>query len=80
MNTISPKSRLVAALLAGFIGGFGAHRFYVGKNGTAIAQLLLSLSIVGIFASATWALIDLVIILAGAFKDKDGAKVEDWKA
>ena len=33
---ISRKSRLVAFLLAFFLGMFGAHRFYVGKTGTAI--------------------------------------------
>jgi TM2 domain-containing membrane protein YozV len=40
---ISPKSRLVATLLAWFLGIFGAHRFYVGKIGSAIGMLILSI-------------------------------------
>lgn len=39
--TQSSKSRLVAALLAFFLGEFGAHRFYVGKKSSAIWQLIL---------------------------------------
>ena len=37
------KSTGAAYLLWFFLGGFGAHRFYLGQNGTAIAQLLLAL-------------------------------------
>ena len=36
-----PKKKSVALVLCIFAGGFGAHRFYVGKNGTAIVQALL---------------------------------------
>jgi TM2 domain-containing membrane protein YozV len=35
------KSTGVAYLLWFFLGGFGAHRFYLGQIGTAAAQLLL---------------------------------------
>jgi TM2 domain-containing membrane protein YozV len=38
---VSGKSRLVAGLLCFFLGQIGAHRFYTGKTGTAIVQLLL---------------------------------------
>ena len=40
---ISPKSRLTATLLVWFLGIFGAHRFYLGKTGTAIAMLVLGI-------------------------------------
>lgn len=33
---ISPRTRLVALILCFFAGVFGAHRFYVGKTGTAV--------------------------------------------
>jgi TM2 domain-containing membrane protein YozV len=69
---ISPKSRLVALLLCWFLGIFGAHRFYVGKNGTA-ALMIVTLGGVGI-----WALVDLIIIVCGGFTDKNGLKVFQW--
>jgi TM2 domain-containing membrane protein YozV len=34
------KSRIVAALLAFFLGLFGAHKFYLGKTGAAVVMLL----------------------------------------
>src|SRR3982074_5335 len=35
------KSKLVAGLLAIFVGGFGIHRFYLGYQNIAVAQLVL---------------------------------------
>lgn len=32
-RTASSKSRMTAALLAFFLGGLGAHKFYLGKVG-----------------------------------------------
>lgn len=69
---VSPKSRLVALLLCFFLGGLGVHRFYVGKVGTGIL-MLLTLGGLGI-----WALIDLIVIFVGAFKDKEGQRVFRW--
>lgn len=34
------KSRVVAALLAFFLGGFGAHKFYLGQVGMGLLYLL----------------------------------------
>ncbi|TZF86696.1 TM2 domain-containing protein [Lysobacter lacus] len=34
------KSRMTAALLAFFLGGLGAHKFYLGRVGWGIAYLL----------------------------------------
>jgi TM2 domain-containing membrane protein YozV len=52
-----------------FIGVFGAHRFYVGKVGTGLLQLL-TLGGLGI-----WWLADLIMILTGQFRDKEGQRV-----
>lgn len=69
-NTIgaacSPKSKIVALLLAFFLGGLGIHRFYVGKIGTGIIYLLTG----GIFGIG-W-LVDFIMIAVGAFRDKAG--------
>lgn len=69
---ISDKKRLVVLLLCFFFGGLGVHRFYVGKIGTGIVQVL-TLGGFGI-----WALIDLILIGCGVFKDKDGGLVAEW--
>jgi hypothetical protein len=69
---ISPKSRVVALLLCFLLGVLGAHRFYVGKIGTGILMLIT----VGGFG--IWALIDLILIIVGSFKDKEGRLVFRW--
>ena len=53
-HEVSPKSRLVVTLLAWFLGVFGAHRFYLGKIGTALL-MLFTLGGLGI-----WALVDFI--------------------
>jgi TM2 domain-containing membrane protein YozV len=40
--TPSEKSRVVAALLAFFLGGLGIHKFYLGKNTAGLIMLLVS--------------------------------------
>ena len=52
------KSTGVSYLLWFFLGFLGAHRFYLGRTGTGILQLLMCLSIVGIIPLAFWWLID----------------------
>ncbi len=68
----SEKKRLIAFLLCFFLGPLGVHRFYVGKTGTGVAMILT----IGGFG--IWALVDLVMILCGAFKDKEGLPITEW--
>jgi hypothetical protein len=68
----SEKRILPAFLLCFTLGFLGAHRFYVGKIGTGILQLV-TLGGLGI-----WWLIDMIMIIVGAFKDKEGEKLVDW--
>ena len=72
------KLILPAFILCTFLGYFGAHRFYVGKVGTGIVMLLLTLSFVGIAVSVVWAFIDWILILTGSFRDRDGVKLTQW--
>lgn len=69
---VSEKRRIVAFLLCWFFGIFGVHRFYVGKVGTGILQLLT------VGGLGIWALIDWIVILVGGFTDSDGKKVSQW--
>ncbi|MCH9816589.1 MAG: TM2 domain-containing protein [Actinomycetia bacterium] len=71
-DPVSPLSRLAATLLCFFLGYFGVHRFYVGKIGTGVL-MIITLGGLGI-----WVLIDLILILVGVFRDKQGRKLYNW--
>lgn len=76
--SISEKSRTATFLFAFFLGAFGIHRFYVGKTGSGIAMLLLTLSFVGLLVTGIWSLIDWIIVATGNFRDADGRLVKTW--
>jgi TM2 domain-containing membrane protein YozV len=59
----SDKSYIVAWLLSYFLGMFGVDRFYLGQTALGLAKLF-TLGGCGI-----WALIDWILIMAGATKD-----------
>ena len=65
------KSWIVTILLCLFFGMFGIHRFYIGKNKSAIIQLL-TLGGIGI-----WYLIDLIIIANQKFQDLNGNEIKE---
>lgn len=66
----SSKDWLTTLLLCFFLGGFGTHRFYVGKMGTAIVQLLTC------GGCGIWALIDFITIALGNFTDEQGKVIK----
>ena len=57
---LNDRNRYVAALLAFVLGPLGIHRFYLGRTGTGIAMLVLTVTLVGLIVSAPWALIDMI--------------------
>jgi len=69
---MTEKRILPAFLLCFFLGFLGVHRFYVGKIGTGILQIV-TLGGLGI-----WTLIDFIMIIVGAFTDKEGNKITQW--
>ena len=75
------KSKICAALLAFFLGVFGAHNFYLGYTGKAVAQLLLGtigciLLFLGPLVSGIWAFVEFILILTGSInKDANGNNI-----
>lgn len=53
------KSRIAAALLAFFLGGFGVHKFYLGQVGQGILYLIFFWT----FIPAIVAFIEFIILL-----------------
>lgn len=75
------RSKVIALLLAFFLGSFGAHNFYLGRKGIGLTQLILTivgyalvvvligflpLAIVGI-----WIFVDMIQILMTSESDFD---------
>lgn len=67
--TPSGKRFVITFILCFFLGFLGIHRFYVGKWGTGLLMLLTG-ALCGI-----WWLVDLILILTGNFKDKQGRPI-----
>jgi TM2 domain-containing membrane protein YozV len=68
----SDKRILPAFLLCFLLGVFGAHRFYAGKIGTGILELLTF----GGFG--IWWLVDMIMIVTGSFRDANGQRIDVW--
>lgn len=67
----SEKDWLVTLLLSLFLGTLGIHRFYVGKTGTGILQLIT------VGGCGIWTLVDIIMIATGKFTDKDGNEIKN---
>lgn len=57
------------AIMCFFFGALGVHRFMVGKIGTGILYIFTG----GLFGIGV--LVDFIMCLCGAFKDKEGNKL-----
>lgn len=76
------KSRLAAGLLGIFLGSLGVHNFYLGYDGKAIAQLLMTLIgwmfVFPLIASAIWSLVEGIMLLGGVITvDGRGRRLKD---
>ena len=71
MENKSEKDWLVTLLLCIFVGGIGVHRFYAGKIGTGILQLVTA------GGCGIWTLIDLIMIITGKITDSEGKVIEN---
>ena len=69
IREISSSEWSITLVLCIFLGGWGVHRFYVGKVGTGLLMLLTF----GGFL--LWWLIDLIMIATEAFTDHQGRKI-----
>jgi TM2 domain-containing membrane protein YozV len=87
-GSASPKSRAALSVLSFFLGELGMHRFYVGKIGTGIIMLVLTIigyaTMMLLFGFAflgivwLWNLIDFIMAVSGNFKDREGKTVSTW--
>ncbi|MGG7507771.1 NINE protein [Plantibacter sp. YIM 135249] len=69
---VSGKSFVTTWILSWLLGGLGIDRFYLGKVGTGILKLITF----GGFG--VWWLIDLILVLTGAQRDKQGLKLAGY--
>src|SRR5262249_5135040 len=59
---LNKKQASVAYVLWFFLGYFGGHNFYLKRSGIAVAQLLLTLTVVGLAITFFWTLVDAFLI------------------
>jgi hypothetical protein len=65
----SDRNKLIAALLAFMLGPLGIHRFYLGRTGSGIAMLVLSITVIGLLVSVPWAFVDMIRYLVMPERD-----------
>lgn len=68
----SARSRGVALVLATLGGWLGLHRFYTGRIESGI-WMAVTMGGLGM-----WWLYDMVILIAGEFRDGDGLPLREW--
>ena len=56
------KTPVIAYLLWFFLGMLGAHNFYLKRTGVAVAQLILTITMVGAIVTFVWIIVDAFLI------------------
>jgi len=59
---VNKKIAVIAYILWLFLGWFGGHNFYLGRTGVAVAQLILTLTVVGWIITIIWVFVDGFLI------------------
>ena len=67
---VSDKGFVPTILLCFFLGIMGVHRFYAGKIGTGLLQL------VTFGGLGVWTMVDFIMIVTGSFKDGEGLPIK----
>lgn len=75
-----PKQKVVALLLAIFLGGFGAHYFYLDRSSFGVmrlgASILCAIPVIGqvwlLLVVLPWHLIDIIRVGTGSLRGADG--------
>ena len=57
---VNDRNKFVAAALAFVLGTFGVHRFYLGRTGSGIAMLVMTITVVGLLVTGPWAFVDMI--------------------
>ena len=68
-GAVSDKDWLTTLLLSLLLGALGVDHFYAGKTMTGILKLIT------FGGCGIWALIDLVMVINGNFKDANGLPI-----
>lgn len=68
------KNFTTALLLSIFLGALGVDRFYLGKVGTGLLKLFISIISLGLL-SWIWWLIDIILIATGSMKDSNNIEL-----
>ena len=77
-NRLQEQNR--AFLLAFLLGGFGAHKFYLGHVGLGILYIVLTLTLIGILFTGPAALIESIIYVTKSDEDFERIYVQERKA
>ena len=76
MVPMSPRSKVVAILLAFFLWPLGIHRFYLGYSGIGVLILLTTIVCgcfyIPFFVWGVLALVDIILIATGGLRDAEG--------
>ena len=79
-NSTNNNNKVLACILALFLGGMGIHRFYLGYKEIGFIQLGIFIGGILIFTpiafiSSIWALVDLVQIILGKLNHANGTEL-----